>query len=223
MIAGFLIALVVCVAGRAEPQGASASPGATAPVPKADPAPAGRYTLDRAHASIIFRIDHLGFSRFTGRMGTFDVTLWFDPAAPQKCRVEAVVQATSLASDNPPAKFLDALHGPEWLDAGRYPEITFRSRRVEPTGAGTARIEGDFTMHGVTRPLVLEARFNGGYAGNPYDPHARIGFSAHGVLKRSDYGITYGLPPPGTHFGVGDEIDVAIEAELNGPAWHARS
>jgi len=213
MLAGFALALALCLAARA---------AAPLVVPKSEPAPAGVYTLDKAHASIVFRVDHLGFSRFTGRMGSFDVRLWFDPAHPEKSRVEAGIDPASLASDNPPAKFLAMLHGAEWLDAAKFPAITFRSRRVVVTGAGTARIEGDFTLHGVTHPLALEAKFNGGYSGNPYDPHARVGFSAHGNFKRSAYGITAGLPPPGTHFGVGDDVDVAIEAELNGPAWHPK-
>jgi polyisoprenoid-binding protein YceI len=209
MIAGLVIALALFCGARAAPA-----------VPKSEPAPAGAYTVDKAHASIVFRVDHLGFSHFTGRMGSFDAKLDFDPARPQQSRVEATVTAASLASDNPPAKFLDMLHGPEWLDAGKYPLMRFVSRRVVRTGADTARLEGDFTMHGVTRPLTLAAKFNGGYAGNPYDPHARIGFSAHGVIRRSQYGISVGLPPPGTHFGVGDDVDVTIEAEFSGPAWH---
>ena len=213
MIAGAAVALVLMQAGRGT---------APMPPPLSEPAPAGAYTLDKAHASMIFRIDHLGFSHFTGRMESFDVKLWFDPAAPSNSRVEATIDPASLASDNPPAKFLDMLHGPDWLDAAKYPVMTFRSQKIVRTGKGTARIEGAFTMHGVTRPLTLQARFNGGYAGNPYDPHARVGFSAHGVVKRSAFGIANGLPPPGTHFGVGDDVDVTIEAELNGPPWHAR-
>jgi polyisoprenoid-binding protein YceI len=66
---------------------------------------------------------------------------------------------------------------------------------------------------------VLEASFNGGYAGHPMDPHARIGFSAHGVFKRSDFGISAGIPALGTTMGVGDEVNVTIEAEFSGPAW----
>lgn len=186
----------------------------------ADPLPpAGDYTLDKAHASLIFRIDHMGFSHFTGRMEKFDAKLWFDPAHPEKSRVEATIDPASLASDNPPAKFLDMLHGPEWLAAAKFPAITFVSKKVEVTGKNTARITGDFTLHGVTHPLTLEATFNGGYAGNRYDPHARIGFSAHGVVKRTQYGISIGLPPPGSHMGVGDDVDVRIEAEFSGPAW----
>ena len=85
------------------------------------------------------------------------------------------------------------------------------------TGANTVRIHGDLTLHGVTRPIVLAATFNGGYAGHPMDPNARIGFSAQATLRRSEFGITYGIPAPGTTMGVGDEVDVVIEAEFTGP------
>jgi polyisoprenoid-binding protein YceI len=154
-------------------------------------------------------------------MGSFDAKLWFDPVDPAKSKVEATIDPASLASDNPPAKFMAMLHGPDWLDAAKFPLMTFRSRKIVRTGKSAARIEGDFTLHGVTRPLTLQATFNGGYAGNPYDPRGRIGFSAHGVVKRSAFGIKNGLPPPGTHWGVGDDVDVAIEAEFNGPPWRA--
>lgn len=69
----------------------------------------------------------------------------------------------------------------------------------------------------IARPLTLAAIFNGGYAGNPYDPNGRVGFSAHGSLTRSDFGIAYGIPAPGTTMGVGDEIQIALEAEFTGP------
>ena len=95
----------------------------------------------------------------------------------------------------------------EWLDADRFPELTFRSQSVELIGANSFRIHGQLTLHGVTRPMVLEAKYNGGYAGHPYEPQARVGFSAQGSFKRSDFGVSYGIPDPGSSFGVGDEID----------------
>ena len=107
--------------------------------------------------------------------------------------------------------------GPEFFDAAKYPEMTFVSTAVELTGANTADITGDFTLHGVTKPVVLSATFNGGYAGHPMDPHARIGFSAKGQIKRSDFGISAGIPAPGTTMGVSDEVEIIIEAEFNGP------
>src|ERR1700721_4811632 len=74
-------------------------------------------------------------------------------------------------------------------------------------------------LRGVTRPLMLTAIFNGGYAGMPnMDPHARVGFSAHGLFKRSDFGVAFGVPAAGTTMGVGDLIDFSIEAEFTGPA-----
>ncbi|HYM35134.1 MAG TPA: YceI family protein, partial [Steroidobacteraceae bacterium] len=118
---------------------------------------------------------------------------------------------------NPPEGFVDALLGEQWLNAAQFPQMTFKSTKLESTGANSVRIVGDFTLHGVTKPAVLEATFNGGYAGHPMDPHARIGFSAHGSLKRSEFGIAYGIPEPGSTMGVSDEVQVAIEAEFSGP------
>jgi polyisoprenoid-binding protein YceI len=187
--------------------------------PVATQAPAGAYTLDKAHASLILRVDHMGFSNFTARFAHFDANLNLDPAHPEKSSVDATIDPNSLASDNPPDGFLDMLHGVQWLDAGKFPSITFHSTSVKLTGRNTADIIGDFSLHGITRPMVLKAKFNGGYAGFALDPHARVGFSAHGALKRSDFGIAYGIPAPGTKMGVGDLVDVIIEAEFNGPAW----
>jgi hypothetical protein len=104
-------------------------------------------------------------------------------------------------------------------DAAKFPKIVFKSERVVMTGAKSMQISGTLTLHGVTRPMLLTATFNGGYPGMPnMDPHARIGFSAHGSLKRSDFGMVFGVPALGTTMGVGDEIELAIEAEFSGPA-----
>jgi polyisoprenoid-binding protein YceI len=91
------------------------------------------------------------------------------------------------------------------------------------TGSKSMEISGTLTWHGVTRPLVLTATYNGGYAGmSNMDPQARVGFSAHGSFKRSDFGIKFGMPAPGTSMGVGDLIDFSIEAEFTGPPLAAR-
>jgi polyisoprenoid-binding protein YceI len=195
-------------------QAAAALPAATAAIP------AGVYKLDRAHAGLLFRLSHLGFSNFTARFKRFDAQLQFDPKNLAAASVNATVEVASLETDYPdPAKldFNAKLTGPEWLDAGKFPQMTFESRRVEVTGRDTVRIHGDLRLRGVTRPVVLDAKFNGGYAGNPTDPHARIGFSASGTLLRSEFGISYGIPAPGTTMGVSDAVDVIIEAEFTGP------
>lgn len=204
---------------------------ATAPLALAEDAvpaavgepPAGSYTIDKAHASLIFRVNHIGFSNYTGRFARFDATLELDPANPANCRVEATIDASSLEADNPPAGFLDALRGVDWLDAAKFPRMTFKTTKVEVTGAKTARITGDFWLHGVTRPVVLEAIHNGGYGSHAYDPGgSRIGFSARGTLNRSEFGIAYGIPAPGSTLGVSDAVEFIIEAEFLRPAPAAR-
>ncbi|HWU50627.1 MAG TPA: YceI family protein, partial [Asticcacaulis sp.] len=93
------------------------------------------------------------------------------------------------------------------------------STAITRTGPATADISGNLTLHGVARPVVLHVRFNGGYPGLPgYDPNARIGFSATGSLKRSDFGISFGVPQAGSSMGVSDQVDFQIETEFTGPA-----
>jgi len=187
------------------------------PTASTAPVPAGAYTVDKAHTSLIFRVNHLGFSMFTGRFTRLDANLQFDPAKLASSRVDVTIDPRSIETDNAPAGFLQTLAGKDWLDADRFPQMTFRTRSVAVTGPVTFRLNGELTLHGVTKPLVLDAHYNGGYAGHPYDPHARVGFSAHGSFKRSDFGVSYGVPAPGSSFGVGDEVAVTLESEFSGP------
>lgn len=191
-----------------------------APAPVNTDLPVGAYKIDPAHASLIFKVNHLGFSNFTARFKRFEADLQFDPKMPGDSSVVATIDPTSIETDYPDPETLDfnaQIYGEEFLDAAKYPEMTFHSTEIRLTGPNTAKITGDFTMHGVTKPLTLDATFNGGWKGIEQDPHARIGFSAQGSLNRSDYGISYGLPPAGTTFGVGDKVSIIIEAEFTGP------
>jgi polyisoprenoid-binding protein YceI len=187
-------------------------------VPSASTAaiPAGAYTLDKAHASLLFRVDHLGFSNYTGRFSRFDAKLQFDPAKPEASSVTVTIDPASLQVENPPEGFVKTLTGPDWLDAPKFPQMTFKSKKVTRVGK-ELRIDGDLTLHGVSAPVTLTAKFNGGYAGHPFDPNARIGFSARGSLKRSAFGVAYGIPAPGSNMGVSDAVEVIVEAEFSGP------
>lgn len=222
VMAGLLLALAACA--QQQSPAADTTPGNADRVPPAPAAavPAGSYSLDKGHASLIFRVNHLGFSNYTARFKRFDARLQFDPQNLAASKVVATVDASSLETDFPDPTQVDfnaLLKGDEWLNVAKFPEMKFESRQIDVMGANTVRINGDLTMHGVTRPIMLEARFNGGYAGHPMDPNARIGFSAHGTLQRSEFGIAYGIPAPGTTLGVGDDVDVIIEAEFTGPPW----
>lgn len=195
----------------------AAAAHASTPTPSAAPVPAGAYQPDKAHTSLIFRVNHMGFSTFTGRFTRLDAELQFDPAKLAASHVTVNIDPRSIETDNAPAGFLATLSGNGWLEADKFPEMAFRSNSIEPTGKNTFLIHGELTLHGVTRPIVLDARYNGGYAGHPLDPHARVGFSAHGSLKRSDFGVSLGIPAPGSLFGVGDQVEITLETEFTGP------
>ncbi len=185
--------------------------------------PAGKYVLDKSHASLIFRVDHLGMSNFTARFSRFDATLTLDPKAPDKAELLAEIDGTSIDFDNSPGDFLDKLRGPDWLNAVTFPKLIYKSSKIEMINPTTARITGELSLRGLTKPVVIEAKFNNGYAGHPMDPNARIGFSGKGVLKRSDFGIAFGIPAPGSKMGVSDAVEFILEVEFTGPAWAAKA
>lgn len=211
--AATLLAAALCLHGGFSRAAETAAPPATPTV-----APAGQYHLDKSHASLVLRVNHMGFSTYTTRFSRFDAELTFDPGNIAASKVRATIDASSFEMDAAPAMCLDIVKGPKLLDTTKFPQIVFRSERVRMTGEKSMEISGTLTLHGVARPVVLAAKFNGGYAGVAnMDPHARVGFSAHGSFKRSDFGMAFGVPAPGTTMGVGDVIDFSIEAEFSGP------
>lgn len=194
----------------------SATEGTTTPV--ATPAPAGRYLIDKYHANLVFRIDHLGFSDYVGSFPGLEAELQFDPADPGAMSVVGAVDLTTLQIPNPPEGFVAELLSAAWLGAVEHPKATFRSTKVELLDSDSARVSGDLEFRGVTAPFELYVDFIGGYPGMAtLDPNGRIGFSARGVLKRSAHGMTIGLPPAGSKMGVGDEVEILIDAEFTGP------
>ncbi|AQQ03311.1 hypothetical protein B0E33_06655 [Roseibium algicola] len=181
--------------------------------------PAGGYKIDKFHSTLVFRANHLGFSYYSASFADFDAALELDPADPANASLSVDINVASLhLTATPPDGFRDMLLGPDWLNAGDHPKITYRSTSIELTGAETAVVTGDLSFRGETRPVELDVRFNGGYPGLAvYDPQARIGFSATGTLRRSDFGMSYGLPPEGSNLGVGDDVEFVIETEFSGP------
>ena len=123
------------------------------PGPSKLPVPKGAYRLDKSHATLLFRVDHLGFSFYTGRFARFDAELEFDPRKLAASKVSATVDVASLEVDGPPEGFITALMGEKWFDGARFPQMTFRSLRVVPKDAQNFRIEGELTLLGVSKPV----------------------------------------------------------------------
>lgn len=167
--------------------------------------PAGAYRLDPEHATLLFKIDHLGFSQLVGRFDRFDATLDFDSENPAASRLSATIDPASIDLDLP--KFEEQMRGPDWFDVGRFPEVRFDSREVTVTGDNTGQITGDLTLHGVTRPVTLDVTFNGG-GDSLLTGRYTLGFTATGTLARSDFGLGAYAP------AVGDAVTLEIYAEF---------
>jgi polyisoprenoid-binding protein YceI len=226
LTAAALVALAAC-SGRVQSSahvekktelvvGDPSAPQAGEPVASTTPdpkQPAGLYSLDPAHTTVLFKLSHLGFSGYTASFSKVAGDLQLDPARPEASSLSVAIDTRSLTLPAPPAGFHDTLTGPQWLDAARCPQITFKSTKVTRTGPATADIAGDLTVHCVTKPVTIQARFNGGYPPNAYDG-ARVGFSGKTSFRRSDFGLASGIPAPGTNMGVGDRVDVTIETEF---------
>ncbi|MDP1739230.1 MAG: YceI family protein [Caulobacter sp.] len=179
-----------------------------AAAPTIDPAamPAGTYVVDKTHASLIVRVQHMGLAAYTVRFTGFDASYVWDPASPQTARVEATIPAASL--DTGEAKY-NSDFAEKFLDAKANPTIRFVSTSIVQTSPGKGTMTGDLTLRGVTKPVTLDVTFNGyasGIAGQ------RSGFSARGVIKRSAFGSTFLLNPPLAM--VGDEVELILELEF---------
>lgn len=183
------------------------------------PPMAGSYQIDMQHTSLIFRVSHLGFSNYTALFTEVAAELAFDPEKPEAMQVTARIPVASLETHNPDKalNFNATVTGPEFLDAAQFPEITFSSTAVVLTGERRADVTGDLTLHGVTRPVTLDVSYNGGWGDMALDAGARIGFSAKGSFNRSEFGLGYGIPAPGTTMGVSDRVEVILEAEFIKP------
>jgi polyisoprenoid-binding protein YceI len=182
--------------------------------------PAGTYRPDPAHTRLWFIVDHLGFSKFMALFTNVDATLQFDPEDPEAMSVTATVDLRSLETHNPATdyNFNEIVSGEDLLNAPAHPLATFVSTKVDLTGEHSANITGDLTLNGLTHPVTFKATYNGGWGHMPLDPMgARAGFSLETTIKRSDFGISFGIPEPGSTMGVSDEVQIFVETEMSNP------
>lgn len=166
---------------------------------------AGAYRLDPDHATLLFKLDHLGFSTYVGRFNEFDASLDFDESDPKAARLEARVATASIDVGNP--DFEETLRGAAWFDTETFPEARFVSTSIEITGENAGRVTGDFTLMGETRPVTLDVTFNGG-ARNLLTRRYTLGFAASGAFSRSAFGLDNFAP------AVGDVVTLEIHAEF---------
>lgn len=186
---------VLSVAFVLRASGAEAPEGGYVPSKDFKAAPAGHYMIDPSHAFLTFHLTHLGgLSNPTFRFSHIQASYDWDPAKPEATKIEARIWPASFDSGSKDFDMRmndrDVLRGND-MSAGigstPYRFLTFRSTSVKFTSGTEGVMTGDFTMVGVTRPVTLQFKYNGYVL---YNTWPKMGFSAHGTLKRSDWGIT---------------------------------
>lgn len=166
----------------------------------------GAYTLDKEHATLLFKVSHLGFSTYIGRFNEFDATLDFDPDNIEDSSLEVIVDTASLDVNNP--EFAEDLRGSDWFNVEEFPQAVFRTTRFVEANENSFVFEGDLTLLGTTAPVMLNITSNGG-GRNFLTRSYTLGFSANTSFQRSEFGMD-NL----TSFGVGDEIELETHVEF---------
>jgi polyisoprenoid-binding protein YceI len=221
----FIVAALLVVSACASVQGAAnapppftdaaAAPSAAAPDGPANYAipvdlPAGAYRLDPNHATVLFRIRHMELAWLTARFDDKDATLELDSNDPSRSRLSASVGAASVssgvASQQGEGRFDHTLA--RVLGADTTPRISFTSTAIHRTGAHSAQVTGDLTLNGQTHPATLDVTFDGGRVDPLRGGSMVLGFSAHGSIDRSQWGVN------NWSAFVGNEVQIVIEAEL---------
>lgn len=163
----------------------------------------GAYTLESSHARVQFSVSHMGTSIWWGDFTGAKGSLTLDNAHPAGSKLEVSIPTGSVTTTN--ARLDGELKDPTWFDAAKFPTITFKSTKVTPTGPSTAKVTGELTFHGVTKPVTLDTTFFGAGA-NPMNKLYTVGFNAKTVLKRSDFGVGKYAPM------IGDDVELTISA-----------
>lgn len=163
------------------------------------------YKLDPAHTSVIFIVNHLGFSNYQGRFGGVSGELTLDRENPAGS--SAIINIDLTQVDSGVEALDNHMKTADFLDVENHPTATFKSTSVELVGEDSAKITGDLTLLGQTKPFVLEVSLTG-EGDHPMTGDHVLGFSADGVVTRSDYGMNFLVP------AVSDEVTLQISSEF---------
>ncbi|MCY3689718.1 MAG: YceI family protein [Gammaproteobacteria bacterium] len=167
----------------------------------------GQYSLDRDHATLIWKVDHLGFSTYIGRFNDFDASLDFDPENIGNSSLEVIVNTASLDVNLP--EFEDELRA-DWFNVEQFPQAVYRTTSLAETiDENTFVFNGELTFMGVTAPVALEVDFHRGARDISRRLQYVIGFSASASVQRSAFGLDNLV-----NIGIGDDVELEIHVEF---------
>jgi polyisoprenoid-binding protein YceI len=169
---------------------------------------AGTWSVDQAHSTVEFVARHLMVTKVRGRFSDYDAAITI-AETPEDSKVDVTIQAASITTGDPGRD--GHLTSADFLDVENYPTIAFASTKVRPTGSSTWNVDGDLTVHGVTKPVTLTVEF-GGVATDPWD-NTKAFFSASTEFDRESFGLTWNQPLAGGGVLVGKKVRVELEIQ----------
>lgn len=168
-----------------------------------------KWIVDPTHSSIDFSVKHMMIAKVKGTFHTFEANIEADPNDLTSANIQVAVDVSSVDTRNGDR---DAhLRSGDFFDGENHPKMTFQSTSIVKTGDGEYDVKGDLTIRGVTRPETLSVTFEG--AGKDPWGNEKVGYSATGSIKRSDFGLTYNAVLETGGVLIGDEIKISIEIE----------
>lgn len=172
-------------------------------------AAADTYMIDTAHSSVGFQIKHLAIAKVNGTFNDFGGSFVFAPGKADTWTVEAEIQMASVNTGN---EKRDAhLKNEDFFDVEKYPTMTFKSTGVKMASDSEGQLMGELTMHGVTKPVVLDLEFNGAIT-DPWG-NEKVGFSAYGTINRTDWGLTFNKALDAGGLMIGEKVKISLEIE----------
>ncbi len=216
-----ILGLAACAPTTAKPPEAAA-PAEPAPVTLAPiEAPAGTYVVDPYHATVAFRVNHLGLSIYNARFKKFAAEFTFDPANPTAAAITGSVDTSSVETDysgnfkaghpdSPYKTFNEALvKDPAWFDATKFPTMSFKSTGLTVTSPTGGDMAGELTLKGVTKPVTFAVTLVGAKAEHPFVKGVgAMGFTARTTIKRSEWGLDNSVP------FVADDVEIIFDGEF---------
>jgi polyisoprenoid-binding protein YceI len=174
---------------------------------------AQKWQIDRSHSDIAFTVRHMMIAKVHGRFLRWQGELWLDEKDLSQSRVSIEIEAASI--DTAEAKRDAHLRSADFLDAEKYPKVTFKSTFIEPKGS-KLRVTGDFTLRGVTKQITFDAELLG-HAKDPWG-NEKIAFTGQASIEREDYGAKWNQALEAGGMLVGKQVAVDLELQAIAPA-----
>lgn len=169
------------------------------------------WTADPAHSNVGFSVKHMMVSNVKGSFGRFTATVDGSPADPASAKINATIDVASVDTREPKR---DAhLRTADFFDAAKFPQMTFVSTKVEKVSATKAKVTGDLTLRGVTKPVTLDVEYTAPVKA-PWGPTV-VGATATGKINRQDFGVSFSKALETGGVLVGDEVTIQLELELS--------